>query len=288
MPDNTVDKWLLSLADSDKSRHTLRSYAGDLRLFAHWYEETTGETFGASEVTPSDIREYRSWLLAHSARPATINRRLSALREFFRWARDTRLVTDDPTERIRNVESQRLAPRWLDKRDLYRLIRTVERSGSKRDLAIVLMLRYTGLRASEVAGLQLADVTIGDRSGEVVVRGKGSKIRDVPLNVDVRRALNDYLAERGKDPGPLWLSGRSDHLGADAIHHLVTKYARLAGVRATPHTLRHTFAKTTLSAGNDLVTVSTLLGHARIDTTAIYTQPSMRDLQRAVDTIAEG
>ncbi len=284
---NPVKRWLTELEDEDKSRHTVRNYAGDLRLFQHWYEENTGESFDLGNVAPSDVRSYRNWLLNHSAKPASINRRLCALRHFFRWAKGLRIVAENPTERVRDVKRQRLAPKWLDKNELYRLLRLVERDGDRRNLAIVQVLRHTGLRASELADLRLGDVEIGERSGEVTVRGKGTKIRTVPLNADARRALRTYLDTRGTDQGPLFLNHRGESLTVEGVHDVVTKYAKLAGVHATPHTLRHTFAKSTLDTGADLVTVATLLGHSRLDTTAIYTQPGRRDLEKAVNRLSE-
>jgi site-specific recombinase XerD len=171
---------------------------------------------------------------------------------------------------------------------LGKLVQTVERHGGKRDQAIVLTLRHTGLRVSELCALRLPDVELGERKGSVTVRaGKGAKYRVVPLNVDARRAIMAYLTVRpAVTDDHLFIGQRRDGLRPAAVEDLVRKYARLAGLAdVTPHTLRHSFGKGLLDAGTDLVTVAALLGHSRLETTAIYTHPSDRDLQHAVERL---
>jgi integrase/recombinase XerD len=161
----------------------------------------------------------------------------------------------------------------------------VEQSSNKRDLAILQLLRHTGIRVGELTALRLGDVTLSERKGQLVVRsGKGSKYRVVPLNADARKALNDYLAVRPKSTSDfLFLGRRSDGLSERSVEKIVLKYAQQAGLEdVSPHTLRHTFGKSALDAGVDLVTVSRLMGHERLETTAIYTTPSPQDLERAV------
>src|SRR6185436_3608478 len=180
------------------------------------------------------------------------------------------------------------APRWLEKREVDRLIRTVERHGNTRDLAIVLTLRHTGIRVSELCSLQLADAEISARKGSLTVRsGKGGKFRVLPLNVDARRAIASYLDVRPTvSDDHLFIGQRGQGVSSRAVELLVTKYARLAGLAdVTPHTLSHSFGKHALDAGADLVSVSALLGHQRLETTAIYTTPSQRDLEKVVEKL---
>jgi site-specific recombinase XerD len=245
------------------------------------------------EVTPTDIREYRSYLLNVKARKAaTVNRHLAAIRKFCQWAHGTGRIRELPTEGVKGVASSPTAPRWLPKRDVDRLLREAEREPSlykgKRNLALLLFLRHTGLRVSELAGLRLRDVESSERKGQVLVRsGKGSKQRTVPLNVDVRRALEAYLKVRPSTKDDHVFIGQRDvGLKSQAIENVVKKYADRAGLSdVTPHTLRHSMAKHLLEAGEDLVTVGRLLGHERIETTARYTTPSARDLERAVSRL---
>ncbi len=176
----------------------------------------------------------------------------------------------------------------MEKREVDRLIRRAQQRGKKRDLAILELLRHTGLRVSELTALRLSDIEMSDRKGVVTVRsGNGNKYRVVPLNADVRNVMQQYLAVRpAVQDDRRFLSQKGGGLGNQAIEQLVSNYARQAGLEdVTPHTLRHTFGKQLLDSGVDLVTVSTLLGHERLETTAIYTQPSPRDLERAVQKL---
>src|SRR6185312_7542878 len=139
-----------------------------LRHVSAWFARTLDEEFRAQAVTPTDIRDYRSYLMTVEGRkPATVNRRLAALRRFFGWARGLSSIKEDPTDAVKGVASSPRAPKALEKRELDRLVRAVEREGKKRDLAVVLVLRHTGLRVSELCALTLSDITLGERGGNV-------------------------------------------------------------------------------------------------------------------------
>ena len=274
------------LRRQDVAPKTLVNYRSDVGQFAKWFEGSRGEAFAVAAITPTDIRDYRSYLMTSAgAKPATVNRRLAALRKFFGWARGAGLVTERPTDAVRGVEEAPRAPKALDRREADRLVRQAEQAGSKRDLALLQVLRHTGLRVGELAALRLRDVAISERKGALTVRaGKGNKYRVVPLNLDARRAISEYLAVRPQVADEhLFISQRGAGIKPQAIENVVKKYARRAGLDdVSPHTLRHTFGKQALDAGVDLVTVAALMGHDSVETTAIYTQPSERDLERAV------
>ncbi|MDA8219829.1 MAG: tyrosine-type recombinase/integrase [Dehalococcoidales bacterium] len=282
--------FLTDLQRQEASPRTLASYESDLRCFARWFAVANGEAFSAAAVAPTDVRDYKAHLVTVERRsPATVNRRLAALRRFFQWAKASKIIDELPTQSVKGLASVPAAPKALEKREVDRLIRAAEKDGSKRDLAIVLTLRHTGLRVGELCALRLDDIKISERKGSLVVRsGKGSKYRSIPLNVDARRAIGDYLAVRPKvSDDHFFIGQRGDGLKPQAVENLVGKYARLARLEGvTPHTLRHTFGKQALDAGENLVTVATLMGHERLETTAIYTKPSERDLERAVDKLA--
>jgi site-specific recombinase XerD len=192
--------FLLDLCKEEVSPNTLASYQSDLAGFARWFSETNGEAFSAKAVTPTDVRDYKAHLVSVEHRaPATVNRRLAALRKFFTWAKGARHVTELPTETVKGLPRAPRAPKSLEKREVDRLIRRAQQRGKKRDIAILELLRHTGLRVSELTTVRLDDIEITERKGAVTVRsGKGNKYRVVPLNADVRRALNAYLAVRPK------------------------------------------------------------------------------------------
>jgi site-specific recombinase XerD len=270
----------------DASPATVRNYAADLNAFARWFRDALGEDFAARAVTPTDLREYRGFLRAvEHKQAATINRRLAALRKFFAWAKATGKIAELPTEQVKGVPASPRTPKALAKREVDRLLREAERHGNKRNLAIVQLLRHTGLRVGELCNLRLGDVTLSERKGEVLVRGgKENKDRTIPLNVDARRAVEAYKDVRPQVSSDyLFVGQRGQPLRPQGVQIVVAKYARRAGLpEVTPHVLRHTFAKHVLDAGEDLATVQRLLGHERLETTAIYTQPTARDLEAAV------
>jgi site-specific recombinase XerD len=168
-----------------------------------------------------------------------------------------------------------------------RLLRAGERAGNKRDQAILATLRHTGLRVSELCSLKVESLQLAERKGQLQVWGKSTKQRVVPLNLDERKALEAYLQVRPKlDSSYLFLGQRGNGLTAKGAADIVRKYTYQAGLQdVSPHTLRHSFGKHALDAGVDLVTVSTLLGHQRLETTAIYITPSGRDLEQAVSKL---
>ena len=284
-----IDQFLEELRRQQLSTYTIENYASDLRVFARFFTGSTGEEFQAARITPTDIRDFKSHLVAVEKRsPATVNRRIYALRKFFHWAIAAGLAKEDPTAAVKGVRYTPLAPRSLPKKDVARLLREAERDENKRNLAILQVLRHTGIRIGELAALRLSDIEISERKGMLTVRsGKGSRHRVVPLNADARKAISDYIEVRPKvTNGHLFISQRGQGLKEQAVELLVAKYAQAAGLDGvTPQQLRHSFGKHALDAGVDLVTVSKLLGHTRLDTTARYTTPSERDLEKAVERL---
>ncbi len=285
-----------ALRAQDKSPATIHAYQNALQRFAEWLTQTRGETYKTIQefvraITPTDVREYRAHLLnVRRAAPGTINQHLTSLRVFTHWARREGMIEGDPVNGIKPVQEVKKPPRWLDRQEQYALRRAAEKDSHPRNLAILLLLLNTGLRVSEVAGLKLDDLTLSDRKGEITVRGKGSKVRTVPLNAEVRKALREYLVQRPKvEHTAVFVGQKGAPLGWLGIEYQIGVLGRLAGFseRLTPHMLRHTFAKNLVDQGVSLDQVATLLGHRSLTTTARYTQPSQQDLARAVEKLEE-
>lgn len=286
-----VARFLEHLREKDAAPATVESYGYDLAKFECWYQETSGREADVSAIGPLDIAEFRQHLLNRAQRPATINRVLAALSAFFEWAAKEGYARTNPARDVKRVRQVKPAPKALERRELLRFVRAVHAGGSARDTAMVTLLLHTGIRVAEVCALTMDDVTLGDRSGSIVVRhGKGMKARTVPLNATARRALRSWLAERGGGPGALFTRKkglRSKGLGPRAVEYMIKKYAlaaRLEGV--SPHTLRHTFCKSLVDAGESLDRVAALAGHSNLNTTARYTRPTRKDLQKAVELLA--
>jgi integrase/recombinase XerC len=269
------------LRKQDKAEGTVTGYQGDLEKFRGWFEQDTGETLESETVTAMDVIAYRKHLMDAKLEAATINRSLTSIRQWLRWA------GSDEANNVRHIKvAGRLAPKGLERRQVARLLRVAKRGRHPpRDLALVTLMVETGLRVGEVAGLLLDDLTIRERSGWVRVRGaKGLKERRVPLNVGARRALKGWLEIRpacGEDA--VFLSQKGGGLSKNGMQRVIAGLAGEAGIEMSAHTLRHTFATNYLERSKDLVGLSWLLGHRNINSTAVYVQPTMADLAERVE-----
>lgn len=267
---------------STLSESTARAYGEDLSDFSRWFEGCNGQGVTPDLVTGIDLREYQSHMLTvRGLKPATINRRLAAVRAWLRWAKNG--STLDLPKFPHRITEPKVAPKALDKIEDARFLRVVERAGNPRDSALIAIMRYAGLRVGEAIRVRTTEIEISERKGRVVVRtGKGMKRRKVPLGAEARNMISPWLS---KVTGEWLFPGQNNrHLSARAAQDMIKKYAYLAHVEeVTPHVLRHTFATRLLRAGVDIVIVAALLGHSRLDTTARYTQPAYTDLERAVE-----
>jgi len=288
------------LTNLDKAQKTIAGYLRDMRLFAEWFQQTNSEPLSPQALTKIDARQYRQHLLNEKARPATINRKLAALRAYSDWAKASGQVEYSLVNGIKNVAEQKHAPKWLNKKEQAALEREAEKLLStaktvpairqaKRDYAIVVMLLNTGLRISELCDLDVGDVDTGDRKGEVRVRhGKGSKARTIPLNKLTRRVVKEWLDKRPECKSEaLFVSKFGDRMATRVVQSMVEELGRRADVDASPHTLRHSFAKNLVDNGVSLEKVAALLGHSNLNTTAVYTTPSGADLENAVETLSD-
>ena len=295
------------LNQQDRSPLTIRGYLADLKAFGVWFQHTNSEELAPAGVTPSDIKEYRQHLLiVERAKAATINRHLAALSAYLNWAVQSGQIEKNPAAGIRSVQQVNNGPRYLDRKQQFALQRTVEKElqvarlrfpkrwvARQRDCSMVLFLLNTGLRLNEAVSLKLEDVQLTDRKGLVWVRqGKGGKQRIVPLNLDARRALQDWLNARPEDGTDfIWIAVESDQeqaLSSRSVQRALTRIGQQAGLSTlTPHMLRHSFAKNLIDSGVGLEKVASLLGHSSLNTTRIYVTPNQIDLERAVDQIAQ-
>ena len=281
--------FLASLARDDLAPATLRGYRYDLRHFLAWHRTVQDRAFAIEGLAEYDLIAYRQHMVATGLRPATVNRRLDALRRLCRWARGTGALAADAAHDVRPMRTTRnRQPVGLADIEIHGLLRAAGASShglAARNYAIAQLMLQAGLRVSEVAALQVADITMSDRSGSVRIRhGKGLKAREVPLNASVRRALKQHLERRqapNKD-APMFVSSRETAMPVRTIQAVISslaRRARLKRVAVSAHTLRHTFALGYLRDNpGRLVELASLLGHESLDTTAIYTRPSRDDL----------
>ncbi len=295
-----LDEFQAYMLTEDRSPVTITGYTGDVRLFAKWYEEYHGEALTPDALTNEAVRSYKQHLLNQAAKPKTINRRLAALAAYAHWLEQAGYVRNlrNPVQGVKAVKETALAPRWLDRKQRAALLRAVDKEVEDavhryprlrlmylRDAAIVKLLLFAGLRVGEIIQLRMSDIALDERKGSVVVReGKGTKRREVPLNIKVRKALLDYLRVRPDvDSDFLLIGQRNEAIKGKTVQRSVTRFTKHIGLRdVTPHTLRHTFAKSLIDSGVSLDRVATLLGHSNLNTTRIYTSPSLHDLEEAI------
>lgn len=277
------------LLKKGKSPHTVKNYIADLSQFQRWFEESTGERFAPDKITEVDVRSYRAYLMnVRQLKPSSIRRKLEAIRKFLDWAVKQDIISRNPAKEVEAPASVTLPPRSLSEKDFFRLRRSFYKEGNERDIAIFEILANTGIRVSELCSLKLSDVQISERKGKLIVRyGKGQKYREVPLNSDARKALNEYLKSRADENNERLFLGERGPLTPSGVFRIIKRYARDAGVEVSPHQLRHTFARRLLQSGADIVTVQQILGHANLNTTAVYLKPDYAEQEEAVEKISE-
>lgn len=283
-----------------RSKNTVEAYCQDVWGYMRFARQRYGEEiFDMAMFNRGDLlRFYQHQTAEARVSPATWNRRRASLRVFAQWAIGEGLLNYDPTDGLPVAESVELAPLWLGGRELGRLERAIERgiiaartpaqrSKAVRDRAIVLLMLKGGLREGEVCGLNVGDVTLGERKGRISVRfGKGNKCRVVPVNSQALTALRQWLALRPGAGEALFVGKGGRRLQARGIQRMVAELGRQAGIDdLTPHRLRHSCAKCLLDAGVKLSEVAKLLGHGGLNTTLRYVQPSEKDLETAVEKI---
>jgi len=278
-----------SLAREDLSAATLRGYLYDLRHFLRWHASLEDTPFSPERLAEHDLIAYRQQMIAAGRHPATVNRRLEALRRLGRWAHNRGMLAGDVVHDVRAVRMVRnRRPVGLTDPEVHAMLRAAGASGhglAARNYALVQLMLQTGIRVGELAMLRVGDVTTNDRSGNVRLRhGKGLKEREVPLNATARRAIRAYLDTRSPvaKAEPLFLSNREGAMPVRSIQAVISAVARRARLKRVPvsaHTLRHVFALGYLRDNpGKLVELATLLGHESLDTTAVYTRPSDEDL----------
>lgn len=281
-------------AERGAARNTIESYRRDLTDYGGFLSRRgTRFTIAGRE----DVTAYMAALDAQGLAASSSARRLSALRQFHRFLCADAIRGDDPTRIVASPKARRDLPKVLSHQEVDRLLATAETEANAPDaseakraaslrLYVLLELAYaTGMRVSELVGLKRAAVTRD--ATFLTIKGKGGRERVVPMNDSARDAVRSYIATL--PPGP-WLfpaNGAEGHLSRQVFARNLNDLAGRAGIsadRVTPHVLRHAFASHLLAGGADLRVVQTLLGHADISTTQIYTHVLDEKLRELVET----
>ena len=279
-------------AERGAAAHTLAAYARDLADFAAFARR---RGTAPDRATSDNLKGYLAQLAGAGLAPSTQARRLSCLRQFYRFLFSEGWRKDDPTTVLQAPRRERPLPKVIGLSEVEGLLaaaRDIEGPEGKRLVALLELLYATGLRVSELLSLPLAAATRDERL--ILVKGKGGRERLVPVGDSARHAVRDYLAERQhfltKGQASVWLfpsRARSGHLTRQRLAQRLQELALAVGLphrAVSPHVLRHAFASHLLANGADLRSVQQLLGHADISTTQIYTHVLNERLRQIVET----
>lgn len=270
-------------AERNASDLTIKSYREDLQALEQYLTQAFGECPAVENITTLDLRGYISSLHTVGYAKTTVARRLASLRSFFRFGAREGWSKNNPAKPLRNPRKERTLPHFLSAEELDRLLSapSPREPMGLRDRAMLETLYSAGLRVSELAGMNQADIDFD--SGVITVRGKGRKERLAPIGSPAAKALERWLAVRrtsDKEPkgplSPVFVNKYGRRLTTRSIARVLEKYLKLTGLdeRTTPHTLRHSFATHLLDHGADIRSVQELLGHKSLGTTQIYTHVS--------------
>lgn len=285
------DRWLVDsfLEQLDWERNlspaTQRAYRREVVRFIDFVRQELGRQTPA-EVTVGDVRAFVAHLYGRRLAPSSIQRGLAALRTYFRFLNAEGVVSGNPAVTVPNPRTDRKLPEVMPAADLARLFEALPRTeAGLRDRAILEVLYGSGLRVSELVGLNLGDVRLSERL--VRVLGKGRKERVVPFGRKAEEAVRSYLPVRAAwrrrgsaDDDPLFVNQRGGRLTDRSVRRIVAAAVRhVASLHHLhPHALRHAFATHLLEAGMDLRAIQELLGHASLGTTQIYTNVDLAHL----------
>lgn len=270
------------------SLHTLRVYKRDLEEFFSFVD------IEPDKVEPIDIRGFVSQQILNGKSKTTVARKLSTLRSFFAYLYSEGFINFNPARVISSLKTTRTLPKFLTIDDAFKLVEapSEDKFIDQRDRAILELLYSSGVRVSELWGLNINDTDL--KEGLIKVKGKGKKERIIPIGQKAKEAIKKYLATRhiikikkklSIDENALFINIRGQRMSDRQIRRVVEKYSKKIGLltKIGPHTLRHTFASHLLMEGADLRVIQELLGHSSLSTTQIYTHIDLKHLIETYD-----
>jgi integrase/recombinase XerC len=294
--DTALADYLRHLAlEKNASAHTVKSYREDLTQAAEFFRGKIGQDAGVDRLTPRTVRAFAGWLHDRGYASSTIARRLAAVRSWCKFLCRQGTLTVNPADGLRGPRLDKKLPHFLGEEALAQLVcaPTGDSPLGLRDQAILETLYSAGLRVSELTGLNLGDLDL--EGGTALVRGKGRRERLALLGEPAAAALKKWLSVRDSvgqsDDAPtapgkrdaVFLNKRGGRLTTRSVGRLLAKYLALTGLdlRASPHSLRHSFATHLLDNGADIRAVQELLGHRSLTTTQVYTHVNTQRMQES-------
>jgi integrase/recombinase XerC len=292
-----IEQYRLHLCNErNVSPHTLRNYLSDLHQFHQFLSERKWpvDNAGCVDVHKIDIQIVRAFLASLTAgrKKSSLGRKIASLKGFFRYLIMTRQLDDDPMVSIHSPKNEKPLPAFLSVDDVFQLLGAIKIKSvlDVRDRAVLEFFYSTGVRVSELVGINWGDIDF--RLEIVRVTGKGSKERIVPIGEIALETLQDYAREQRKRRNvsckgetAVFLNNRGTRITTRSIARIVEKHLKQAGIdiKMGPHGLRHSFATHLLNSGADLRSIQELLGHASLSTTQRYTHLNLDQLTAVYD-----
>lgn len=298
---NSFQKYLA--VEKGYSPLTIKEYTIDLQLFQRYLIDNCGfpEDFDVKEISRYEITDFLAdSILVEENSPVTRNRKLYSIRSFFKYLQKNEIIKENPALLIEASKTEiRSEPIYMKLNEARRYIEVIindDNINKTRNLAIVKLFLYTGLRVSELVNLDLENIDFVNKS--IKFFGKGNKERTIPLHDDILEAIKNYLQVRQsikiknkEDQNALFISRHGRRINVRTVQLMVKKYAKLAGIKnaskITPHKLRHTFASLLYYQTKDLKIVQDLLGHSNIATTQIYTHTDIEEKIQAINKLPD-
>jgi site-specific recombinase XerD len=315
---NYMDYYKRWLKEDGKSDHTVANYLKVAETFQEWFIKNTNQsTFDPKSVSILELLDWKKYLLdgatyvkgldenglpkppkRYSIR--SVQTFIKVIKTYFDFLYESDVIARNPAQKLKPPKTQKdfdEDPRWLERVEKNRLLNFIEDPDkllknewrATRNKAIIFSGLHGGLRRSEIVNLQLDDLSF-ENSSFFVRDSKGDKSRWIPMNTDLKKALTEWIKQRGTQDHPyLFVSQKGGKLSSQAVWNLceITIAPRIFVPDFTPHVLRHTFAHDLIVKGYSLEYVKDLLGHSNINYTIVYTSASKADKSRAVESISE-
>lgn len=283
------------LAEKGYSVHTIRAYRSDISGFIQFYlkDQTADDAVeyqklfldSVNRLDKNSIRAYLAHLVRSKKSKRTVSRKLSSLKAFFEYLIKIGQLKVNPADMVPFPKLEKSIPRFLTIEDLFRLLDSIKTETwlDKRNLAMFETFYSTGMRVSEMEGLNLEDIDFKNQM--IKVFGKGSKERIVPVGKRALNAIKNYRASLKENFIPVFVNKNFSRLSTRSIRRILDKIVRDChlNLSVSPHTLRHSFATHMLDSGADLRGIQEILGHVSLSTTQIYTHVSMDRLMQVYD-----
>ena len=273
--------------ERNRSERTVRAYADDLRSFEAFFKNLDGQLSWES-VDSDVIRDWMESMMDKGNTATSVNRRLSAVRSLYRFALSRGYVSRDPAHAVSGPKCQKVLPQYLREKEMNTLLDEQmweDRYFDVRARTIILLFYSTGIRLSELIGLDDADVDFAEQ--QLKVTGKGDKQRILPFGTELSETLRVYMARRDAEverkDSAVFLTAKGVRMNSrqvrDEVRHHLSRVSTLK--KRTPHVLRHTFATAMLNHEAGIESVKKLLGHSKLSTTEIYTHTTFEQLRQA-------